>query len=271
MPSLCTCGIFSAQELVEVWPVHLAWPSYFQSNLAFKPFQPTLKLQNAAGFFFRSFFPLCTRHELRVARPSHRIRYSEILARSIDLEWYDMDRQVQQRGSQNIARRKIWWTNLINWFVQWHRNAEDTKATPESFEWLASCCISRQGEDLTENVAGHASGGYERWQYLQAPTKASLSASACSKVGTVFFFQMIAQLESFSMFQPWIWRPGCIGCLWSHRPCSIWCLPLLQWHWPLAACLGHRCYQVMQCTFVICKQDWCTYTYQSNWRLNRTI
>lgn len=85
------------------------------------------------------------------------------------------------------------------------------------------------------------------------------------------FFQMIAQLESFSMFQPWIWRPGCIGCLWSHRPCSIWCLPLLQWHWPLAACLGHRCYQVMQCTFVICKQDWCTYTYQSNWRLNRTI
>ena len=40
---------------------------------------------------------------------------------------------------------------------------------------------------MTENVAGHASGGYERWQYVQAPTKASLSASACSKVGTVFF------------------------------------------------------------------------------------
>ena len=83
-------------------------------------------------------------------------------------------------------------------------NAEDTKATPESFEWLASCCISRQGEDLKENVAGHASGGYERWQYVQGPAKARLSAQKRMFQGRNCINQMIAQLESFPMFQPWI-------------------------------------------------------------------
>lgn len=85
-PCIWPGQLFSIQLGLQARPIHTEAP---KCNMFFQIFLSTLH----------------TWHKLRVARPSHRIRNSEILARSIDLEWYDMDRQIQQRGTQNMVNK----------------------------------------------------------------------------------------------------------------------------------------------------------------------